>query len=78
MGFYLIKSPLALAVGEAVRAIGEVVELADEDAQSLVANGTVEPAEAAAAATASAETAAATEAAAEASDEAAPRPRRRS
>lgn len=45
MGFFLVKSPLAIAVGAALVAVGEVVELDDDEGARLVANGTVEVAE---------------------------------
>ncbi len=46
MGFFLVKSPLALAVGEALIAAGSIVEIPDDaEASRLVANGTLDPAE---------------------------------
>lgn len=46
MGFFLVKSPLAVAIGAALVQPGEVVDFPDGDeAERLVANGTLEPAE---------------------------------
>lgn len=46
MGFFLVKSPLALAVGEALIVAGSIVEIPDDaEASRLVANGTLDPAE---------------------------------
>lgn len=46
MGFFLVKSPLALAIGQAIIAAGSVVEMPDdEQAAHLVSNGTLELAE---------------------------------
>ncbi len=43
MGFFLVKSPLAVAVGAALAQLGDIIELPDEEGAHLVANGTVEP-----------------------------------
>lgn len=45
MGFFLVKSPLALAIGQAIIAAGSVVEMPDDEGAHLVANGTLEQAE---------------------------------
>ena len=45
MGFFLVKSPLAIAIGAALIQPGQVVELDDEEGARLVANGTVEEAQ---------------------------------
>lgn len=44
MGFFLVKSPLAIAIGAALIQPGEVVELDDEEGARLIANGTVDEA----------------------------------
>lgn len=44
MGFFLVKSPLAVAIGAALVLPGEVVELDDDEGARLVANGTVDEA----------------------------------
>lgn len=45
MGFFLVKSPLAIAIGAALIQPGQVVELDDEEGARLVATGTVEEAQ---------------------------------
>ena len=45
MGFFLVKSPLAIAIGAALVQPGQVVELDDEEGARLIANGTVEEAQ---------------------------------
>jgi hypothetical protein len=46
MSFFLVKSPLALAIGEALIEAGSVIEMPDgAEAERLVANGTLELAE---------------------------------
>lgn len=44
MGFFLVKSPLAIAIGAALVQPGQVVELDDDEGARLIANGTVEEA----------------------------------